>query len=175
MRQYQYYIKNWLPEEDFEKLKEKYETQEQSCASILSEQICAKLSNKDEQRDEYRLQTQKLTAQAITILGALITELKNDDDGFDFEDFIKNVANATRLLVTVQYRTNNSRKFFIVPRFTKMIQETLKKTETDTSLFGKNMKERDKTTKEADTLFKNSIDTNHQEGNFKRLTNKPPC
>lgn len=64
------------------------------------------------------------------------------EDGMDKDDedlFIKHLINAATLLSDIQNRQSETRRAWIIPRFIKEFQPTLRKTVPDTYLFGKDL------------------------------------
>ena len=170
-----------MDKEKREKLVSKYAIPEEFTAPILNEQLRVKLSEKAVRRDSYRFETQNSISVALTALSSAITMINNvDENGLDQKDFVDKLTDACKIMADTQSQLNKARRAYIIPRFSKVMQETLKKSKPDKFLFGSVLTSKIKETKDADKLFEVSTSQSFKSqstrgsGNFRRPQGNRP-
>lgn len=67
-----------------------------------------------------------------------------EEEGYEDNDILERLIDVARCLADVQYKQSTSRRAMIMPRFSKPVEEVLKKTKPEQFLFGKDCQERSK-------------------------------
>ena len=117
-----------MKKDEKEKILKKYEVPEVLASPVLNEQIQTKLNEKAVKRDGYRLDTQKLASTALTaIVRAITLNDEENGEGIEQESFSEMLSDAAKLIAEIHFQQTETRKAFLVPRFTKSFQEVLKK------------------------------------------------
>ena len=108
--------------------------------------------------------------------------INSEEEGINREEFLEKLTDAGRALADVQFQLSEARRAFIIPCFSKSLQEVLKKGETRSHTVWCELPVKIKTVKDSDKLFKEAI-TNKalksqssykNTGNFKRLFGTRP-
>ena len=157
---WKYYASNGLPKEERKALTEKYNVPEDLAAPALNELMRAKLSERALKRDAYRQEAQQVASVALSLISAVLTMAEpalDSEEGLSEEEFrqcIDYLTDAAKLLAGVQSMQSESRRAFILPRFSKAFQEAMKNAKPDKYLFGKDLSNKIKDLKDSDRLFK---------------------
>lgn len=170
---YAFITTNGLKKEDKELLVSKYQTAELLKAPGLNEQIQTKLNEKALKKDAYRFKSQRLIGIALSVLSSAITMInEEDEESIDQEEFLEKLADNAKLMAEVQFRQSESRRVFIISRFSKSVQELFKKSKQDILMFGKDLTTKIKELKESNKLLKDETSGARFIRN-RRSTNRP--
>ncbi|XP_014235975.1 uncharacterized protein LOC106658489 [Trichogramma pretiosum] len=166
--------------EEKEKLVGKYEVPEEFKAPELNRQLISQLKEKTLKKDEYKYDTQKLLASALTALGAGLAIINAGlSEGVDANTFVELISDVAKLLTEALYSQTQSRRACIIPLIdSKKTRDFLKQTKPDSSSFGSNLESEMKKFKEAESIFeskKQSASTyTKPQGNGKRPFDRRP-
>ena len=97
--------------------------------------------------------------------------LNDADDGVDEKSFSAKITDVEKLLTEICYQQSETRRAFIMPRFTKTFQEVLRKSKPNKYLFGVDLASKIKDVKDTDRLFK---DLTSERNVPKHQSTKPP-
>ena len=79
--------------------------------------------------------------------------LNDAEDGIDEKNFSAKITDVGKLLTEIFYQQSETKRAFIMPRFTKTTQEVLKKCKPIKYLFGDDLASKIKGVKDTDRLF----------------------
>lgn len=143
-------LKNGLSEENRKQLIEKYPSPENClllCPPKVNPEVKAAVPSQALRRDDRLVSRQEQIGAALAAIGATISNLL-EEGGEDKLKHIEALGDAGRLLADVHYAESNSRRDLISINLNKSLKDTLNNACVDGWLFGSNLEERVKTSKE---------------------------
>ena len=160
LKYWQHYSRKGNSKEDKDRLLNKYETPMEWSAPILNDQLLTKLKISRQRilkRDFFRWEAQRYNCAALSALGDVTTLIDDPpEEGLDKLQFMERVTDAARLVCEAIYQESVSRRTCICPCFEPELREILKKSEIDHTLFGENLAETIKKSKDAEKLLRGS-------------------
>ncbi|XP_011858753.1 PREDICTED: uncharacterized protein LOC105556281 [Vollenhovia emeryi] len=152
--QWNYWIAHGLDKKVKDELTEKYARSTEFDAPKLNAEISAILTEQAIKRDRYMLENQKLAGSALTAIGSTLTMIMAEQD-VDKLTFVQRLNEAAKLIIQIHHNQSVSRKAFIYPGVKKQFQSMLKETKPANFLFGNNLAEKIKDSKNIEKLSQN--------------------
>lgn len=149
-----YWIAHGLEKKVKEELTEKYARSTEFDAPKLNAEISAILTEAAIKRDKYMLENQKLAGSALTAIGSALTMIMSEEEA-DKLTFVQRLNEAAKLIIEIHHNQSESRKAFIYPGVKKQFQNMLKETKPDNLLFGNNLADKIKDSKNIEKLSQN--------------------
>jgi len=149
-----YWIANGIEKKIKDELTEKYARSTEFDAPGLNAEISAILTEPAIKRDKYMLENQKLAGSALTAIGSALTMTMSEEEP-DKLTFVQRLNEAAKLIIEIHHNQSKSRKAFIYPGVKKQFQNMLKETKPDNLLFGNNLAEKIKDSKNIEKLSQN--------------------
>ena len=155
LKRWEYFCKQGIKKEDYEKLKKKYECIKELDSPKLNPQIASTMKEIAITRDNHMVDTQRMAGTALSILGSLLSRIYNSkDEGLELESLCLGISDAAKFLTAIVYKQSNARKAFIEPGLTKETRSILKNTSIDELLYGSDLGEKIKEAKALDKMGK---------------------
>lgn len=149
-----YWITHGIEKKVKEELTEKYARSTEFDAPKLNAEISAILTEATIKRDRYMLENQKLAGSALTAIGSALTMIMSEEE-VDKLTFVQRLNEAAKLIIEIHHNQSVSRKTFIYPGVKKQFQNMLKETKSDNLLFGNNLADKIKDSKNIEKLSQN--------------------
>ncbi|KMQ86298.1 reverse transcriptase and recombinase [Lasius niger] len=150
-----YWVTHGIEKKSKEELMEKYARSTEFDAPKLNPEISAILSESAAKRDNFMVENQKLAGSALTAIGSALTMVMTEEDDIDKLLFVDRLNGAAKLIMAIHYNETESRKAFIYPGINKQFKTTLKDRKSDVFLFGENLSEKIKESKNIEKLTQN--------------------